>query len=294
MPEPSTAPAAVQLVEAKPEHISELGRIAYEAFKDVAEKHGFPPDFPNVRVARHVIEMLVQQPDVYGVAALVDGELAGSNFLSLSDPVAGLGPITVDCAFQGRDIGRQLMQAVMDYAREHQIERVRLLQDAYNTASISLYGSLGFDVKHSTAKLHAPPGASPDASVRPVEERDLPALDELCRRKYKTSRRNELAAAVHAGLSPLTRQRDGRLTGYLIPGVGGHGVAESEEDAVALVREAGRAMPPDRAFCFCPLDDGSLFRALLKSGCRMVKMMNLMVFGPYEQPERIWMPSILY
>ena len=294
MSEPAPARDTVELVEAKPEHVNELGRICYEAFKDIAESHGFPPDFPSARFARHVIGMLVDRPDFYGVAAVVDGELAGSNFLSLTDPVAGVGPITVDCALQGRDIGRKLMQAVIDYAREHNIERVRLLQDAYNTASISLYASLGFDVKHGVALMRLPSGSPPDSSVRQVGERDLGVLDDLCLRNYKTSRRNELASAIHAKLTPLTRQRDGRLTGYLIPGIFGHGVAESEQDAVALACEAGRLVPAGNALCMCPLDETPLFRALLKAGCRTLKMMNLMAIGPYEQPQSVWLPSVLY
>jgi ribosomal protein S18 acetylase RimI-like enzyme len=295
MSEPVSAPSApIQLIEVKPQHVSELGRICYEAFKDIADRHGFPPDFPSVQFARFVIGTLVQRPDVYGVAALVDGELAGSNFLSLVDPVSGVGPITVDCAFQGRDIGRKLMQHVIDYARNNNIERVRLLQDAFNTASVSLYASLGFDVQQAVAFLRLAPAAAPDNSVHPVEPRDLDALDALCRRNYKCSRKNELAAAVQAGLSPLTRQRDGRLTGYLIPGIIGHGVAESDQDAVAIACEAARLLPPERAHCFCPLDQGSLFRAFLKAGCRTVKIMNLMAMGPYQQPASVWMPSVLY
>ncbi|HTS47615.1 MAG TPA: GNAT family N-acetyltransferase [Bryobacteraceae bacterium] len=294
MSEPASARTGVQLVEAKPEHVSELGRICYEAFKDIADQHGFPPDFPSAQFARVVIRMLVGRPDFYSVAALVDGEPAGSNFLSLTDEVAGVGPITVDCAFQGREIGRKLMQAVIDYARGHNIQRVRLLQDGFNMRSISLYGSLGFDTKHAVAYLRLAPAAQPDSSVRPVESGDLDALDALCRRNYKSSRRNELAGAIQAGFSPFTRQRDGRLTGYLIPGVFGHGVAESDADAVSIACQAARHVPPERAYCFCPLDQGSAFRAFLQAGCRTVKIMNLMAIGPYEQPQPVWMPSVLY
>src|SRR6266404_4152815 len=118
------------LTEAKPAHIDELGRICYEAFKDIADAHGFPPDFPNVQIARRVMAMMISRPDFYGVTAMLGDQLAGSNFLSLTDPVAGVGPITVDCAFQGRAIGRALMSDVVRYAREHGIEMVRLVQDA--------------------------------------------------------------------------------------------------------------------------------------------------------------------
>jgi ribosomal protein S18 acetylase RimI-like enzyme len=290
----STLPAGVQLVRTEPQHISELGRICYEAFKDIAGRHGFAPDFPSVQVARKTISMLIEREDFYGVAVIVNGELAGSNYLSLTDPVAGVGPITVDCAFQGRDLGRALMQDVIDHARRNNIARVRLLQDAFNTASLSLYASLGFEVKHPVAEMSFNAAVKADATVRPVQESDIDALDALCQRNYKSSRRNELAAAVRAEFSPVLRERGGRFTGYLIPGLFGHGVAETPDDAVALATQAARLIPHERARSLCPLTDGPLFQALLKAGCRTVKMMNLMAMGPYEAPTSVWMPSILY
>jgi len=114
-----------------------------------------------------------------------------------------------------------------------------------------------------------------------VQEGDIEALDALCQKNYKTSRRNELAAAVRSGLSPVLRERGGKFSGYLIPGIFGHGVAETPDDAVALATQAARLIPHERARSLCPLDDGPLFRAFLKAGCRTVKMMNLMALGPY-------------
>ena len=290
----TTLAAGVELVRAEPQHVSELGRICYEAFKDVADSHGFSPDFPSVQVARNTIGMIVGRKDFYGVAAIVNGELAGSNYLSLTDPVSGVGPITVDCAFQGRDLGRALMEDVIEYARLNKVERVRLLQDAFNVASLSLYGSLGFDVKHPVAEMHLNAAVKADVTVRPVHESDVDALDEICQKNYKTSRRNELAAAVRAGFSPVLRERGGKFTGYLIPGLFGHGVAETCDDAVALATQAARLIPHERARSLVPLKDGDLFRAFLKAGCRTVKIMNLMAMGPYEEPASVWMPSVLY
>ena len=75
----------VDLVRAQPEHVGELGRILYEAFKHIADKHHFPPFFPSVALAREVIGGLVQRTDIYGVAALVDSQPVGSNFLEVTD-----------------------------------------------------------------------------------------------------------------------------------------------------------------------------------------------------------------
>ena len=282
-----------QLVPPKPQHVPELGRICYEAFKDIAESHGFPPDFPSAEFAAGVIGMLVGRKDFYSVAALVDGRPVGSNFLSLSDATSGVGPITVDRSVQGKGVGRALMQDVIDYARRNKIQNVRLLQDAFNMRSLSLYTSLGFAVKDAAALMQAAPG-KPDQNVRPIIEADLPAIDELSRRIYKTSRRNEAAAAVIGGFSPLLREHYGRVTGYYIPGAFGHGVAETEEDALAMILESARLLPPEAACFFCPLSQADLYRNALKAGCRAIKVMTIMAMGSYEPPEKVWMPSVLY
>ena len=123
----------VQLMKAEPRHADELGRIFYEAFKDLSDRHGFPLDFPNVAVGRQIMGALVNRPDLYGVVATMDGQIVGSNFMALSDPVWAVGPISVDCALQGHGVRRVLMQDVIDYARQHKVERVRLVQETFNT-----------------------------------------------------------------------------------------------------------------------------------------------------------------
>ncbi len=284
----------LDLVPARSEHVSELGRICYEAFKDISDRHGFPSDFRSAGFGRWAIGMLVQGEDYYGVAAMVDGQPAGSNFLLTSDEVGGLGPITVEVPLQGQGIGRALMQNVIDYARENRIERVRLLQDAFNMSSLSLYASLGFDVKEPVANMQPVPASQPDGTVRPVAAADLPAIEEMSRRIYKVSRRNEVAAFLRGPFTPLLRERNGRISGYFTLGVVGHGVSETEDDAVALVGEAARRAPPEMARLFCPLTEGGLYRRLLQAGCRTIKVMNLMALGPYEPPDGVWLPSVLY
>src|SRR5918912_4526764 len=128
---------AIELVPAEPEHAHELGSICFEAFRGVHDRGCGTRDFPTVEIAQQVLGMLVEREDFYSVSALDDGRLVGSNFLSLMDPVAGVGPITVDPSYQGQGIGRALMQNVMDYAQHNKIEQVRLFQDSFNLASLS-------------------------------------------------------------------------------------------------------------------------------------------------------------
>ena len=285
----------LELVPARQEHVSELGRICYEAFKDISDRHHFPSDFGSVQFGRMIMGMLVQGETEYGVTALWNGQPAGSNFLMTADQVGGLGPISVEVSLQGQKIGRALMQNVIDHARERGVDMVRLLQDSFNMMSLSLYASVGFDTKHPVSLMLPAAAAAPDQTIRPVTDQDLDAVEELSRSIYRVSRRNEVAGHLRGGpFRPFLRERSGRVTGYFILGMPGHGVAETEDDMVALVGEATRQTPADFHRVLCPLTEGSLYRKLLAAGCRNIKVMNLMALGPYEEPDGVWLPSVLY
>ncbi len=285
---------AVTIAPAKMEHIAEMGRICFEAFCDIADKHGFPHDFPSLDFARMVVGSMVSREDRYSVVALLDGQPAGSNFLLTSDKVSGVGPISVDVSRQGHGIGRTLMEDAIKYSRDNGFEMVRLHQDAFNMTSLSLYASVGFETKHPCAVMEPAPAETADPSIRPVTPADLDAVEELSQRFYKVSRRNEVAQGLGGPFPAVLRERGGRVTGYLMAGFLGHGVAETEEDMVALAAQAARPLPPEMRRVFCPLREASLYRRFLAAGFRNVKVMNLMTLGPYEEPEGVWVPSVLY
>ncbi len=274
-------------------HTKELGRICFEAFKSIHDKHAFERDFPTPEAGQGVIDFLVSRDDFHGVAALLGGKPVGSNFISFTDPVAGVGPITVDPERHERGIGRALMNAVLDAARERGVETVRLMQDSFNSRSLSLYASLGFDVREPVALMQAAPVDVANATIRPAAPEDVAAMDELCVEKYKVSRGNEIGNAIKFGFSPLVSERGGRITGYLIPGFLGHGAAETVDDAAALAGEAGKLSGPQAKF-FCPLREAELYRRLLADRHRVMKVMTLMTLGPYDPPDDVWMPSVFY
>jgi len=72
-------------------------------------------------------------------------------------------------------------------------------------------------VREPIGVMNAAPAAGPDGAVRRAQVGDLPALDELCLRFYKTSRRNELAAWIERGFAVLVHEVQGRIHGYLAP-----------------------------------------------------------------------------
>ena len=131
--------------EARPEDAAACGRICFEAFDAIAAAHSFPPDIPNREFGVAVVSGMLARDGIYGVVAEQDGRIVGSNFLDERNPVAGIGPITVDPAAQNRGAGALLMRAVME--RSAGFAGVRLVQAGYHTRSLSLYSKLGFDVR---------------------------------------------------------------------------------------------------------------------------------------------------
>lgn len=284
----------VKLIQPDASHIAGLAQICYNAFGELHERHRVLRDFHTLEFAGMVIGLFVSRPEIYSVAAEVDGSLAGSNHLSLLDETAGIGPISVDPAHQGKQIGRALMQAVIDEAERREIRQVRLVQEAVNTTSAPLYAKLGFHVREPLALMTLTPAATSDTTVRLFRPEEFPALDELCRRHYKVSRLNELKFWTSLGMPLFVRERQGRVRGYFLPGKLGHTVAETVADALALFGEAARTVPEDQAIMLCPMTHSELYHGALRSGHRVAKMLTLMTRGPYTAPDGAWTASYLY
>ena len=87
---------AVNIRVARSSDAEACGRIIYQAFKGIADRHGFPPDFPTVEAATRLSQSLIAQPSTFGVVAEESGRVVGSNFLMEGDAIRGVGPITVD------------------------------------------------------------------------------------------------------------------------------------------------------------------------------------------------------
>ena len=94
-PVADTQCAEIGLRLGSPDDAGSAGTICYEAFKTIAEQHGFPPDFPSSDVATDLIAHLLLELDIHAIIAERDGRVVGSNFLWETDTVAGVGPITV-------------------------------------------------------------------------------------------------------------------------------------------------------------------------------------------------------
>jgi GNAT superfamily N-acetyltransferase len=285
----------VTLREVKPEDVEQCARICFEAFGGIDDYHRFPPDFPSVEFAEGMIQAFVgSSPSTWGVVAEVDGRIVGSNFLHEGDPIAGVGPISVDPDHQGGGVGRKLMEAVIE--RGKGAPGTRLLQDSFNMLSLSLYASLGFEAREPVVVMSGKPTSGPveGIEVRPLREADLDQCEALCKKVHGFERTNELRGAMHA-FAPFVALRDGRVSAYattLTFWPMAHGVAETDEDMQALLRGVAAAADDPLAI-LVPLRSG-LFHWCLAERLRSLKPMNLMTLGSYQEPRGSWFPSVLY
>jgi GNAT superfamily N-acetyltransferase len=271
------------------------GRIIYEAFKGITDRHGFPPHFPSVEIAIGRADFCIRHPSIVGVVAESDSRIIGSNFLDERDPIRGLGPVTVDPHVQVHGVGRRLMEAVLERSRG--AVGVRLVQDSFNMLSVSLYASFGFEVKEPLLLMRGRPTSKPSLAieVRPLESDDLGACAALCRKVHGFERLNELRDAAKT-LSPLVALRERRITAYaltLTMSSRNYAVAETQEDMKALLLGAA-AMNSEPLSFLLPVREANLFRWSLSEGFRAVMPMTLMAMGEYQEPEGCYFPSILY
>jgi len=269
------------------------GAICYRAFKDIAEAHSFAPDFPTPEAAAGLLGNMIRHEEFYDIVAEIDGRIVGTNFLDERNPIAGLGPITVEPGDQNGQVGRLLMQAVMDRARERGLVGIRLLQAGYHNRSLSLYLKLGFDAREHIACLQGPTiGKSvPGCTVRAARSGDLSACNAVCFRVHGHDRSGELADAIAQGTASVV-ERAGRITGYAtLIAYFGHAVGETTDDMKALIGAAPAYLGPG---FLVPSRNGDLMRWCLAEGLRVTQTMTLMTIGLYNEPDGAWLPSVLY
>lgn len=277
------------------EDVAACGRIGFEAHREIAARHGFPPEQPSVEFAVGLVRAKAGDPNAWGAVAERHGLVLGSVFLNLfrPEPIAAIGPLTVDPSAPG-GTGTLLLAAALDEARRRGIARVRLVQSPSHPRSLALYVKMGFDLREPLLLMQGrppAPGPSARAAVRVAGPEDIPACRELCARAHGFARQSELSAALADGHATVA-EADGRITGYAA-GIGfrGHAVAESDDDLRALIAHAPAFLGPG---FFVPARNTDLLRELLRAGLRIGWPAALMTMGPYREPEIPYLPSIAY
>jgi GNAT superfamily N-acetyltransferase len=290
---PVATKAEVSTRRATPEDAAICGQICYDAFAHVSGQHNFPCDIPSAEVAVGFLTMLFSIPGFYCVVAELDGRIVGSNVLDERSIIAGVGPITIDPAVQNAGIGRRLMRDVLARARQQQAAGVRLVQAAFHSRSLSLYASLGFDVREPLSCIQGTPRLRTVAGceVRPATPADLDACNALSHRVHGFDRGADLAHAIHQGTA-LVVERGGCITGYASHlSFFGHTTCESNQDLQALLASVDSYGGPG---ILLPSRNTEMLRWCLAHGLRVTQPMTLMSMGLYNEPRGAWLPSISF
>ena len=267
------------------------GRICYEAFRAIASEHRFPVDWRNEEMAVQVITARLAHAQTYGVVAEAEGRIIGSAFLKEYRPVGAIGPVTVDPQWQGAKVGRWMMEHLLERARLAGLAGTRLVQAAYNLYSLSLYTKVGYQLREMLLCLGGEPigkGIRGRRS-RAATEEDVAACNALCLRLHGYARTEDVLEGLRLNAMTVV-EREGRVTGYST-GVHfrGHTVAETNEDAMALISAAPLFPEPG---LLMPASNAELLRWALDHGLRITQPLTLMTRGYYQPPGGAFLPSI--
>jgi GNAT superfamily N-acetyltransferase len=283
----------ISIRRARPEDADICGPICFEAFNTISAAHGFPPDFPSRDVALGLFAAILSHPRVYAVVAEVEGRAIGSNMLWEDGAISGVGPITVDPTVQNSSVGRRLMEAVLEHARERKHVSTRLVQAAYHSRSLSLYAKLGFVAREPLSNIQGPPLnlEIPGYAVRKATQLDIEACNRVCFDVHGHNRGDSLSDAVQQGTATVV-ERDGRVTGYAsVVGFFGHAVGYTNEDLKAVIGAAPEFAGPG---FLLPTRNAELLRWCLEHKLRIVQPLMLMTIGLYNEPKGAFLPSVLY
>jgi hypothetical protein len=237
--------------------------------------------------------MMFSHTGFYCVVAEADGQIAGSNCLDERDAIAGVGPITINPNIQNRGVGRKLMEAVLDRARERNFAGVRLVQAAFHNRSLSLYTTLGFDVREPLSVMQGPAikKVYDGFAVRKAQPSDIEGCNKVALGVHGHHRGGELTDAIQQGTATVV-ERQGRVTGYASSlAFFGHTVAETNADLQAIIAASDTFDGPG---ILVPSRNAELFRWCLANGLRVVQPMTLMSLGLYNEPKGAFLSSVSF
>ena len=272
---------------------SACGQICYDAFSTISSAHGFPCDLPGPEAAIGLLSMMFSTPGFYAVVAEHDGRIVGSNVLAEQAVIHGVGPITIDPTLQNAGVGRKLMLAVMDHANRNGAAGIRLVQAAFHNRSLSLYASLGFDIREPLSCMQGQTRerSIPGCMVRFAQPADQVACNALSRQVHGFDRAAELTYAIQEGSARVVERGD-RITGYTTNlGFFGHSTTETNVDMQALLASVESFVGPG---ILVPSRNSALLRWCMANGLRVVQPMTLMSTGLYNDPAGTWLPSIVF
>ena len=279
---------SITIRQATQNDIDACAEAMYEAFITVDQKHGFPSYFTDLPHAKDAARSLITNPHGYGIVATDNHQVIASAFMNEKRPIRAIGPVSVHPNHQGRGIGRQLMEHLLNRAQD--ALSVRLTQDAFNTISLSLYTSLGFALVESLVWIEGkfktlPPNVD---TIYPITEKNRDDCIALCQKVTGFDRVPDNLTDTHCVI------KNNRITAYTVGlSTDGYTVAETENDMRTLMLGIA-AQKSGTLSCLMPTRHTTLLLWCLNEGLKIRKPLNLMVKGHYQHPNGIYFPNLLY
>jgi len=120
----------LKLVPLAEDHLDRVVEIERQCFSEPWRKEDF--------------QRLLQNPDSICLVALVKGEVVGYSCCWLVCETAELGNIAVAPDYQGRSVGRRLLERTLKLCRKNKVSAVFLEVRCSNIRAIELYRRFGF------------------------------------------------------------------------------------------------------------------------------------------------------
>lgn len=277
--------------------IDPCGRIMYEAFKMINEVHGFPNlEVPSEEAGKQFVKFYIKNCYYFGKVAELDNRIVGSIFIDEHNPeVFGWTIMGVSSDVHNKGIGKRLLQEMVERCKI--APGVRFLQHTFNTKTIAIYSSLGYDVRELVALIsgNSKTAIPSHVEIRRMTVQDLDECAYLSKKIYGFDRNVELRDAL-IFFKPYVLIRDGHISGYFSAAdnwAQNHAVAETENDMKMLIQGIG-SLTSEKLLFLLPFRHSNLLRWCLNEGFRIIKPFTLMSSGEYNTPGGCYLTSIIY
>jgi GNAT superfamily N-acetyltransferase len=267
-----------------------VGDVLFKAFNGVSLKHGHGERIHNKQAGRVWAWSLFRYDYSELLVAEVGNRIAGICCLNPRGRFGSVGPVAVDPDFQGQAVGGELMKVLLK--RAEGLERLRVIQEAFNRASFSLYYSCDFKPVATVLELFLNGGIGRktdgcSSNVSELSQKDLDDVFLYDNHRSKLDRREDLLYFEAWG-SVFVYRNQGQIHGFLacLPGSQfvqlGPLIAEGEEEAICLFRHAAEVFKGRDCRTRVMAKDSLLVSALKGFGFKLQSINILMVRGPWR------------
>lgn len=130
-----------QLKEASPKLLEEINALLPQLRSDPENQRGSLEELQHVVADDHAVVMVIKDGDrIIGMGSLFI-------IFNIGEKIGDIEDVVVDEKYRGQGLGKQLMSALIDAARERNLQELYLTSRSSRVAANNLYQALGFEKK---------------------------------------------------------------------------------------------------------------------------------------------------